>query len=215
MVERAETAAAAIDACRGRRADVLVLDLDLPDDDGFHVLTELGAERPAAVLMLADRADGDLVLRALQLGAGGFVTKADGLRDLAETIRRVVAGERAMSPTLERDASVRWAIWLVEREKEPMSRPASPGASGRCSNSWAKASRSDRSRRSSASRRAPSRPTWRSSTASSGCEPACRRSLEPPRSGWWTCSLGHQKGERDDDERRQPEVGLPAWRGRG
>ena len=42
MVERAETAAAAIDACRGRRADVLVLDLDLPDDDGFHVLTELG-----------------------------------------------------------------------------------------------------------------------------------------------------------------------------
>lgn len=104
MVERAETAAAAIDACRGRRADVLVLDLDLPDDDGFHVLTELGAERPAAVLILADRADGDLVLRALQLGAGGFVTKADGLRDLAETIRRVVAGERAMSPTLERDA---------------------------------------------------------------------------------------------------------------
>ncbi|MGI8479851.1 MAG: LuxR C-terminal-related transcriptional regulator [Gaiellaceae bacterium] len=104
VVDRADTAAAAIEACRGQRPEILVLDLDLPDDDGFHVLIELGEERPSAVLVLADRAEGDRVLRALQLGAGGFVTKADGLRDLAETIRRVLAGERAMSPALERDA---------------------------------------------------------------------------------------------------------------
>lgn len=103
-VERAETAAAAIAACRAGRPDLLVLDLDLPDADGFRVLTDLGVERPPAVLVLADRADGDLVLRALQLGARGYVTKADGLSDLAETIRRVVAGERAMSAALEQDA---------------------------------------------------------------------------------------------------------------
>lgn len=117
VVERAETATAAIEACRGRRADVLVLDLDLPDEEGFHVLTELGEERPSAVVVLADRADGDLVLRALQLGAGGFVTKADGLPDLAETIRRVVAGDRAMSPTLERDA-IRSLGDLARRARE-------------------------------------------------------------------------------------------------
>jgi DNA-binding NarL/FixJ family response regulator len=56
------------------------------------------------VLVLADRADGDLVLRALRLGARGYLTKAEGLRDLATTIRRVLSGERVMTPELERDA---------------------------------------------------------------------------------------------------------------
>src|SRR5687768_15874043 len=87
VVGIAETAAAAIAACRSSIPDLLVLDLDLPDADGFRVLTDLGDDRPEAVLVLADRADGDLVLRALRLGARGYVTKADGLGDLTATIR--------------------------------------------------------------------------------------------------------------------------------
>jgi len=104
VVDAAETAAEATVACRSSRPELLVLDLDLPDADGLRVLADLGDDRPGSVLVLADRADGDLVLRALRLGARGYVTKADGLRDLATTIRRVVAGERVMAPELERDA---------------------------------------------------------------------------------------------------------------
>jgi DNA-binding NarL/FixJ family response regulator len=104
VVDRVETAAAATVACREARPDLLVLDLELPDADGFQTLTELAEARPRAVLVLADRADGDLVLRALRLGARGYVTKADGLRDLATTIRRVIAGERVMAPELEQHA---------------------------------------------------------------------------------------------------------------
>jgi DNA-binding NarL/FixJ family response regulator len=104
VVDSAETAAAATDACRSNTPDLLVLDLDLPDAEGFRVLIDLDDQRPDAVLVLADRADGDLVLRALRLGARGYVTKAEGLRDLPATIRRVLSGERVMSPALERDA---------------------------------------------------------------------------------------------------------------
>lgn len=104
IVERADTAAAATGACRAERPDLLVLDLDLPDADGFRVLIDLEELRPFAVLVLADRAHGDLVLRALRLGARGYVTKADGLRGLADTIRRVVAGERVIAPGLAQDA---------------------------------------------------------------------------------------------------------------
>lgn len=104
VVATAETAADATDACRSRTPDLLVLDLDLPDADGFRVLVDLDDERPEGVLVLANRADGDLVLRALRLGARGYVTKAEGLRDLAATIRRVLSGERVMSPALEEDA---------------------------------------------------------------------------------------------------------------
>ena len=104
VVDTVETAAAATEACRVSGPELLVLDLELPDADGFRVLTDLGDDRPSSVLVLADRADGDLVLRALRLGARGYVTKAEGLRDLAATIRRVVAGERVMTPALEKDA---------------------------------------------------------------------------------------------------------------
>ncbi len=98
------TANAAIDACRADPPDLLVLDLDLPDADGFRVLSELDSARPQCVLVLSDRADGDLVLRALRLGARGFVTKAEGLRGLVSTIQRVLTGERVLAPGLEQDA---------------------------------------------------------------------------------------------------------------
>src|SRR5918995_583540 len=94
VVDRAETAASAVGACRTSQPDLLMLELELPDADGFTVLTELGNQRPQQVIVLADAAPGDLVLRALQLGASGYVSKADGLGDLGSLIRRVGAGER-------------------------------------------------------------------------------------------------------------------------
>jgi DNA-binding NarL/FixJ family response regulator len=94
----------ALEACRTRTPDLLVLDLELPDADGFRVLSELDAGRPDSVLVLSDHTDGDLVLRALRLGARGYVTKAEGLRGLSGTIRRVLAGERVIAPGLEQDA---------------------------------------------------------------------------------------------------------------
>ena len=104
VVASVSSARAAIDACLAETPGLLVLDLDLPDADGSRVLTDLEAARPESVLVLSDRADGDLVLRVLRLGARGFVTKAEGLRGLAGTIRRVLAGERVIAPGLEQDA---------------------------------------------------------------------------------------------------------------
>jgi DNA-binding NarL/FixJ family response regulator len=105
VTAKVETAIAAIDACRASTPDLLVLDLELPDADGFRVLADLGDDdRPEAILVLSDRADGDVVLRALRLGVRGYVTKAEGLRGLSNTIRRVLAGERVIAPGLEQDA---------------------------------------------------------------------------------------------------------------
>jgi DNA-binding NarL/FixJ family response regulator len=104
VVASVSSATAAIEACRSDTPELLVLDLDLPDADGFHVLADLEATMPESVLVLSDRSDGDLVLRVLRLGARGFVTKAEGLRGLAGTIRRLLAGERVIAPGLEQDA---------------------------------------------------------------------------------------------------------------
>lgn len=104
VVDASGTAAEATAACRSHGPELLVLDLDLPDADGFRVLDDLGDLRPPSILVLAERADGDQVLRALRMGARGYLTKAGGLRDLGTAIRRVISGERVMTPKLEKDA---------------------------------------------------------------------------------------------------------------
>jgi len=85
--------------------DLVVLDLDLEDTIGveaLRILLETGYH--GDVLVLADKADGSLVLDALRMGARGYLTKSDGLRGLGEAMRRVAAGERVVAPELERVA---------------------------------------------------------------------------------------------------------------
>jgi DNA-binding NarL/FixJ family response regulator len=57
--------------------ELILLDLNLPDRDGFFVLTELGERHPAiSVVVLSAQQDRDSVDRALDLGAQGFITKS-------------------------------------------------------------------------------------------------------------------------------------------
>jgi DNA-binding NarL/FixJ family response regulator len=61
---------------------LILLDLNLPDRDGFSVLTELGERYPAIwVAVLSAQQDPDSINRALDLGALGFLPKS-GQRDV-------------------------------------------------------------------------------------------------------------------------------------
>jgi DNA-binding NarL/FixJ family response regulator len=56
--------------------DLILLDLSLPDRDGFSVLTELRERYPAiAVAVLSGTQDSATVTKALELGAAGFIPK--------------------------------------------------------------------------------------------------------------------------------------------
>lgn len=102
MVGEAATGAAALELLETEPADVVVLDLDLPDVDGVEVLRTLRAtDTDLRVLVLSDRVDGGTVLGAMRLGADGYLTKADGLREIGSVILRVAAGERVVDPRLE------------------------------------------------------------------------------------------------------------------
>lgn len=78
VVGEAADGRAGVAAARELRPDVVLLDIQLPDIDGFEVLARLqdGAARPAVVLTSTrDRADyGE---RVDQSGASGFVPKAE------------------------------------------------------------------------------------------------------------------------------------------
>jgi len=73
--------------------DLVLLDLQLGDADGFDVLTEFRAAYPAlpvVVVSASDRASD--VIRAIDLGAMGFVPKRTGKEMLVQALRLVMAG---------------------------------------------------------------------------------------------------------------------------
>ena len=73
--------------------DVLLLDVELPDGNGFDVLTRLRRDaefRLLPIIMLTARNDAADIGRGLLLGADGYVTKPYTRNILADVIRRVL-----------------------------------------------------------------------------------------------------------------------------
>jgi CheY-like chemotaxis protein len=82
-----------IEAVRGPLPDLLLLDVNLPDGDGFDILGRIRRHRKLALLpvvMLTARTDPQDVRRGLDVGADGYITKPYSKKILAEIIRSVL-----------------------------------------------------------------------------------------------------------------------------
>jgi len=81
--------------------DVLLLDVGLPDGDGLDVLPEVKRRFPhTQVVILTSMTDEDVLVRALDSGVSGFVSKSGALADLFSSIRKAAQGEIVVPPSL-------------------------------------------------------------------------------------------------------------------
>jgi DNA-binding NarL/FixJ family response regulator len=81
--------------------DLILLDLNLPDRDGFSMLTELGERYPAIpVVVLSAQQDRDSVNRALDLGALGFIPKSGQPEVMVRALELVRAGGVYIPPEI-------------------------------------------------------------------------------------------------------------------
>ncbi len=98
----AASAAAARDALRrDDDYDLVLLDLALGDADGFEVLTELRAAYPALPIVVVSASDRTSdVIRAIDLGAMGFVPKRSSNDTLTQALRMVMSGGLYVPPML-------------------------------------------------------------------------------------------------------------------
>ena len=86
--------------------DLALLDLQLGDDDGFALLVELRASFPAVPIVIVSASDRRAhVLRAIDLGAMGFVCKCAGNDTLLEALEMVMSGGIYLPPTIMRTAA--------------------------------------------------------------------------------------------------------------
>ena len=80
---------------------LVLLDLGLPDRDGFEVLAELRERHPTIpVVVLSGHHDRANVVRALELGALGFIPKTAQRRVLASAISLVLSGGIYIPPEI-------------------------------------------------------------------------------------------------------------------
>ncbi|MBF0127532.1 MAG: response regulator transcription factor [Magnetococcales bacterium] len=83
---------------RNEAVDVLLLDLQIPNLDGFEVLQRLKELRPElAVLILTSCGEESIAYRCLQAGASGYLVKDSVPAELVKAIRAVRNGRRYLS----------------------------------------------------------------------------------------------------------------------
>ena len=80
----------ALEAARGRRPDLVVLDLGLPGLDGLAVTRALRQESDVPIIMLTARVMEDDRLQGLEIGADDYVTKPFSPRELVARVRAVL-----------------------------------------------------------------------------------------------------------------------------
>jgi two-component system response regulator DesR len=118
VVGRARDGAEALDLALKERPDVVVTDIEMPRMTGLELAAELKRRgSPARIVILTTFGRSGYLRRALDAGASGYLLKDAPSDRLAEAIRRVHAGLRAIDPEL---AATAWdeADPLTDRERQ-------------------------------------------------------------------------------------------------
>ena len=101
VVGEANTCADCLSLAQRIRPAVLLLDVNLPDGDGLSLVPRINQASPeTAILILTSFADEATLLRAIDLGVSGFVSKNRHLSEVLSAIRQVAAGEIAIPTSL-------------------------------------------------------------------------------------------------------------------
>lgn len=119
VVAEAANGTDALAAVRLHHPDFAVLDLSLgASESGLALLPQLVEAAPTMkCVVLSMHDDPGLVLRALDFGAHGYVTKATAADELVGVLQRVAVGETALSSDLARPSSRTGTVRLTQRER--------------------------------------------------------------------------------------------------
>ncbi|GIO30118.1 MULTISPECIES: response regulator transcription factor [Paenibacillus] len=93
-VREAASGREALDLLRANAFDAVILDIMMPDMDGWQVCGELRAFSAAPVLMLSARSDTKDIVKGLKIGADDYLPKPFQPEELTERIRALIRRSR-------------------------------------------------------------------------------------------------------------------------
>jgi DNA-binding response OmpR family regulator len=120
-VVAAGSAAAGLRAVRAERPDLVIVDVGLPDGDGYELVTRIRAESDVPVIMLTARGEVEDRIRGLELGADDYIAKPF---HFAELLARVRAHLRRQKSAAGHEPSI---LRLADLSLDPRTRAVSRG----------------------------------------------------------------------------------------
>jgi two-component system response regulator DesR len=117
IVAQTQNGDEALECVRAHKPDVLVTDIEMPGRSGLEVAATLREEKLSTrVVIVTTFARAGYLRRALDAGVGGYLLKDAPAAQLADGIRRVAGGGRAIDPHLALES---WsdADPLTDRER--------------------------------------------------------------------------------------------------
>lgn len=119
VVAEGGTVAEGLALIREHAPDIAVVDLQLPDGDGLGVCAEIARISPRTrCLILTSHARPGYLKRALEQGILGFLPKTTSAEQLAQAVRAVAAGRRAIDPELAAETISSGDSPLTPRESD-------------------------------------------------------------------------------------------------
>ena len=97
--------------------DILILDIDMPGRNGLDILQQIKAEKiKVPVLMFSFHMEDQIALRALKLGAAGYLSKDAADKELIKAINQIINGRKYVSELLSEKLL---SLYEKDSEKEP------------------------------------------------------------------------------------------------
>ena len=101
VVGEAENAAQAIKCARDLKADVMLLDISLPDKTGIEALKQIKRDNAALnVLMLSMYMEDQYAVRSIRSGASGYLCKHTASDELLNAIHALAKGKKYITPAV-------------------------------------------------------------------------------------------------------------------
>ena len=101
LVGAARTAADGIRTIQNARADVALLDAQLPDGTGIDAIDRIDLTRTRVLVLTTFDLD-EYIVPALRAGASGFLLKTASPREVVSAVRAAARGDAALAPEITR-----------------------------------------------------------------------------------------------------------------
>jgi DNA-binding NarL/FixJ family response regulator len=110
VVAEADDGREAIQLVKETDPDVAVIDISMPGLDGLEVISQLQTHHPELpILVLTMHEEGQYVVRAIQAGAMGYLTKQSAPEQLVIAIRKIHEGQRYITDEAAESLALRVA----------------------------------------------------------------------------------------------------------